>query len=64
MNETIISLNNTELTNINDIVHRMTASTLDNATKSEKHTIVICGRCGAEENYISLHQTICPNCHE
>lgn len=64
MNETIISLNNTQLTNINDIVRRVATAIYDGAAQNDKHPIVICGRCGTEEQYIGSLQTICPNCHE
>ena len=64
MNENIVTINNIELTSINDIVHRTITATYEGASKSEKHPIVICGRCGAEEQYVSFNQTICPNCNE
>ena len=64
MNETITPFNNSELTNINDIVRRVATAIYDGAVKNDKHPIVICGRCGIEEQYIGPLQTICPNCHE
>ena len=64
MNENIVTINTIELASINDIVHATTTITYEGVAQNQKRPIVICGRCGAEEQYISLNQTICPNCNE
>jgi len=47
---------------VNTLNNAITATKISNSIKAKPE--VICGWCGAQEHYISDHQTECPNCEE
>ena len=64
MTEAILTTNSIEPTQTTNISNEAYTYNEQNQQTNSRTPVVICGWCGAVEQYISSHKTICPNCDE